>query len=158
MPGLWPPDASYNASWIWLPLLLGLGSLSKSYRLCWGQLLLPWEVWTFEMFWKSLQHKLDRPLLWRSCWKRPGPRRWVGWGDISGNHLGELTSVSQVNREQPFGICLCPASWVGVGFNTASTSIPGEICLNPSPTSPFPEISQFSSSSCMSLLLFKLPS
>ena len=29
MPGLWPPDGSYNESWIWLPLLLGLGHLAE---------------------------------------------------------------------------------------------------------------------------------
>lgn len=54
---------------------------------------------------------------------------WVGWGWVSGNHQGGVNSVSQVNGELRFDICLREASWVVWGLNKGTMTMPALLSL-----------------------------
>lgn len=74
--------------------------------------------------------------------------------------VGGMNGVSKINGDHRFGTHLRRALWVGWEFNKGTmgltgTSVPGESCPDPWPSSSCPEISQFISPS-MSLEIFKL--
>lgn len=71
-----------SASWDPSPLLLGLRLLIKSYKVHQGQLLL-WGVRrSFRHFGKVHSSSQGRVLFCRSCWKRLGLGKWVGWDRV----------------------------------------------------------------------------
>ena len=100
--GLKVPRRGQAMNWGQLPFVAGLGPLSKTYSIYWGQMLLVWQV-----LGKSPSWAKRGSLYWKATgngWD--GPASWWGWD--SGNHQGRVNSVSQVDRNSD----MVPACWL----------------------------------------------
>lgn len=62
--------------------MLGLGSLTKSYEACRGQLQFVWGLWTLEMLAKSTVQAETGPVCVEELLEKAWARCviWVGWG------------------------------------------------------------------------------
>lgn len=118
--------------------MLSLGLLSKRYRTCHGQPLLAWGLWTFERYYEIPQYELRQTTykdnLLEVAWL--GVR--VRWGKDS---PGQATTLARLMESAD----LAPTcAWMGGTHHKGAMASPRESCLNPRPSSPCPEASQFS--------------
>ena len=129
-------DGSYNVSLDWLPLAPGM--LRKRYKAHGGQPLLVWGLWTFETFYKCSQRKPNQVTRVEEVLEKSQPGKQMVWGGVLGNHQGGVNGLTQVNGKPRFDPCRGWVDWVGGALNKvtmvpASTSVPRESCLHPTP-------------------------